>query len=115
MIPVYVAVALLRQTPLFGYLGDLFNPVMGHLGLPGEAALAWVTGTFVNLYAAAAVVVDLHMTTREITILALMLGISHSQVMETAIVGKMKGRPIIVTSARLLFSLFAGFLLNIIW
>jgi len=115
MIPVYIFVAILKQTPLFNYLSGLFQPLMTYFGLPGKAALAIITGTFVNLYAAAAVTVDLHLTTREVTIMALILGISHSQVMETAIVAKMKGRPVLVTSLRVIFAFTAGFLLNWIW
>jgi hypothetical protein len=105
---------LLRLTPAFDYLSAFFQPLMKYLGLPGESAIAIVTGTFVNLYAAAAVVADLEMTTRQLTILALILGLSHSQIMETAIVGKMKARPYFVTPIRVVFSLVSGFVLNLI-
>lgn len=86
---------------------------MGFFGLPGESAVAIITGTFVNLYAAAAVVADLDMTGRQLTILALILGVSHSQIMETAIIGKMKARPYLVAPLRVIVSLCAGFVLNI--
>lgn len=115
MIPVYILVAALKQTAIFDYLGKLFYPLMRYFGLPGEAALAIVTGTIVNLYAAAAVTVDLHLSARQLTIMALILGISHSQVMETAIVGRMGGRPLLVTPLRIIFSLFAGLTLNLVW
>lgn len=115
MIPVYILVAVLKLTPVFGYLGDLFHPLMIYLGLPGEAALAIVTGNIVNLYAAAAVAADLHMTVRQMTVMALILGISHSQVMETAIVGKMRARPVIVSCLRIGFSVLAGWTLNFLW
>lgn len=113
IIPVYILTALLKLTPFFEYVGELFEPFMKFLGLPGESAVAIVTGTFVNLYAAAAVVADLEMTGRQLTILALVLGVSHSQIMETAIVGKMKARPYLVTPLRVIVSLCAGFVLNI--
>lgn len=115
MIPVYIFVAILKRTPLFDYLGDLFSPLMKYFGLPGEAALALVTGMIVNLYAAAAVIADLRLDTRQVTIIALILGISHSQIMETAIVTKMKGRPFLVTSLRLSISIIAGIILNLVW
>jgi hypothetical protein len=114
MIPVYILVAFLRQTPAFAYLCGVFEPLMKYFGLPGEAALAIVTGMIVNLYAAAAVVADLHMDVRQVTVLALILGISPSQIMETAIVGKMRARPAIVTSIRIIFSLAAGLVLNLV-
>jgi len=115
MIPVYILVAILKQTILFSYLDGLFQPLMRYFGLPGEAALAIVTGTMVNLYAAAAVAADLHMSVRQVTVMAMILGISHSQVMETAIVGKMRGRPFVVTTMRIGFSIFAGLILNLAW
>ena len=115
MIPVYILVAILKQTLIFDYLAGVFQPYMKFFGLPGEAALAIVTGTVVNLYAAAAVIADLHMTTRQVTIIALILGISHSQIMETAIVARMRAKPIYVTGMRIAFSLFAGFILNVLW
>jgi hypothetical protein len=113
IIPVYVVTALLKLTPFFDYVGGIFEPFMKFIGLPGESAVAIVTGTFVNLYAAAAVVADLEMNARQLTILALILGISHSQIMETAIVGKMRARPYLVTPLRVIFSLCAGFVLNL--
>jgi hypothetical protein len=114
MVPVYVAVALLKLTPAIDYISGLFEPLMVYFGLPGESALAFVTGTFVNLYAALAVIAGLDLTARQITILAIMLGISHSQIMESAILIKMKARPFWVTSARVVFSFVCGLILNLI-
>ncbi|UCC78969.1 MAG: nucleoside recognition protein [Candidatus Zixiibacteriota bacterium] len=112
MIPVYILTAVLKLTPALDYISGLFEPLMEHIGLPGSSAIALVTGTFVNLYAAAAIVAGLDMTSRQLTILALMLGFSHSQIMETAIIGKMKARPFYVTPLRVLFGLFSGFVLH---
>ncbi len=108
MIPVYIVTALLKLTPALDYISGLFQPFMKYLGLPGEAAIALVTGTFVNLYAAAAIIAGLDMTGRQLTIIAVILGISHSQIMETAIVGKMKARPWLVTPMRVVFGLSTG-------
>ncbi len=87
---------------------------MTYFGLPGNSALAYVTGTFVNLYAALAIVAGIDITGRQVTILAIMLGISHSQIMEGAVLAKMKARPVIVTIARVVFSLLCGFVLNLV-
>lgn len=114
MIPVYILTALLKLTPALDYISGLFEPLMEYIGLPGSSAIALVTGTFVNLYAAAAIVAGLDMTSRQLTILALILGFSHSQIMETAIIGKMKARPIYVTPLRVIFGLFSGFVLHMI-
>lgn len=114
MIPVYIVITLLKLTPVLDFISGIFQPLMKYVGLPGSSAIALVTGTFVNLYAAAAIVAGLDMTSRQLTILALILGFSHSQIMETAIIGKMKARAYLVTPARVLFGLLAGFILHLI-
>lgn len=114
MVPVYIAVALLKLTPVIDYISDLFKPFMIYFGLPGSTALALVTGTFVNIYAALAITAGLGLSAREVTILAVMLGISHSQIMEGAILIKMKSKPFLVMSARVVFSFIMGLLLNLI-
>lgn len=114
MVPVYIVVALLKLTPVIDFISGLFEPIMVYFGLPGESALAYVTGSFVNLYAALAVIAGLGLTARQITILAIMLGVSHSQVMESAILVKMKARPFWVSSARVAFSFACGLILNFI-
>jgi len=113
MIPVYVIVYFLKFTPVMDYLSSLFEPFMVYFGLPGQSALSYITGTFVNLYAALAIIAGLDLNGRQVTILAVMLGISHSQIMETAILAQMRARPIIVSTARVIFSLIVGFLLNL--
>jgi len=114
MAPIYVAVALLKLTPAMDYVSGLFEPIMVYFGLPGESALAYVTGSFVNIYAALAITAGLGLTVRQITILAIMLGISHSQIMESAILIKMKARPLAVSLARIIFSFICGWILNLI-
>jgi len=61
-IPLYVGVTLLKGTPVLDLLGKVFAPVMGLFGLPGEAAFAFVAAFLLNLYAAIAVIVPLHLT-----------------------------------------------------
>ncbi len=112
MAPVYVLTAILKLTPAIDFISNIFEPLMKYLGLPGSSAIALVTGTFVNLYAAAAIIAGLEMSSRQLTILALVLGFSHSQIMETAIVSKMKARPYFVTPLRVIFGLAAGLLIH---
>ncbi len=114
MVPVYVIVALLKLTPVIDYISGFFQPLMRYFGLPGESALAYVTGAVVNLYAALAVVAGLGLSERQLTILAIMLGVSHSQIMESAILLKMRARPFWVSSARVVFSFACGLILNLI-
>jgi spore maturation protein SpmB len=114
IIPVYVVTAILKLTPAFDYISGIFAPFMKYFGLPGETAVALITGTFINLYAAAAILAGLDLTMRQMTIIALILCISHSQIMETAIVSKMKAMPIAVMTARVFVAIGGGIFLNYI-
>ncbi|MDL2259878.1 hypothetical protein LJB99_03255 [Deltaproteobacteria bacterium OttesenSCG-928-K17] len=58
-IPAMVLARLLLYFDLVPYLSTLFRPLMALVGLPGEAALVWVTGMLANLYVAVAVFVSL--------------------------------------------------------
>lgn len=101
MVPVFVAVYLLRQTPVFGSIADFFRPFMGLLGLPGDAALAIVVGNTVNLYSAIAVLAPLELSWQQLTVASIFLGISHSHPMEGAIMYKMKTRFVTIALLRL--------------
>jgi len=85
MIPVYVIISVLARTPVLGAVANFFKPAMGIWGLPGDAALAMVLGHFVNLYAALAVIAAGHWDPTAVTVAAVILGISHSHIMESAI------------------------------
>lgn len=114
MTPVYIFVSILKKLEVLEVLAGYFSPFMKFFGLPGEAALAVVLGWTVNLYAAIAAFAGLGLSTRQVTILAVMLGVSHSLFMETAIIGRMKARPWVILPIRIVMSLFIGALLNLI-
>jgi hypothetical protein len=107
MIPVFIAVYLLRQTPVFDRVAVFFRPYMGVLGLPGDAALAVIVGSLVNLYSAVAVLAPLELSWQQVTVAAIFLGVSHSHPMEAAIMYKMKTRFLTLVFLRLV----VGFLL----
>lgn len=107
MVPIFIAVYLLRQTPVFGAVADFFRPYMGLLGLPGDTALAMVLGNSINLYSAIAVLAPLELSWQQLTIAALFLGVSHSHPMEGVIMHKMKTRFITIACIRVV----VGFLL----
>jgi hypothetical protein len=84
-------------------------------GLPGEAALALIAGCLANLYAAIAVLTPLNLTSREVTIVALILGIAHSLPIETPITKKTGVNAAVMLFARVFVGLLAGALLNLLW
>jgi hypothetical protein len=112
MVPVYAAVTFLKFTPVLKAIAAFCAPAMRFFALPGDAALALVMGNAVNLYAAIAVMITIHLEPAQITLLAVMLGISHSQVMETTIMNKMKINGWAVMALRMVMSLLVGLVLG---
>jgi spore maturation protein SpmB len=108
MVPVYLIVTFLKFTPVLPALAHFFSPYMQIFGLPGGAALAIVIGNTVNLYAAIAVIASLKMSSQQVTIIAVMLAISHSLPMEITITQKMKTRFMTILFLRLSVSFLAG-------
>jgi spore maturation protein SpmB len=115
IIPFYVVMALIKQTPLVEAIGTFFKPLMAAAGLPGEAALGLVAGYLVNLYAAIAVLTPLDLSAKDVTVAALMLGISHSLTIETPITYKTGANAWVLTLARIGLSFLSGAALNLIW
>jgi hypothetical protein len=114
MIPVYIFIMILKEIGVVGKLAGFFAPLMVYFGLPGEASLVIATGWTVNLYGAIAVLAGLNFTVRQTTILAVMLGFSHSLLLETAIINQMKGRPWILLALRISVGLISGLILNLV-
>lgn len=114
MIPVYFVVTILKHTFLLEYISNLFIPFMNILGLPGEAAIVLVLGNVINLYAALGAVATLTLTSKEITIIAVMLSFSHSLFMETAVAKKTGVNVAIILLIRLTLAILSGVLLNIL-
>jgi spore maturation protein SpmB len=86
MLPVTLAVTLLKISPLLGWLSEIFKPVMGLVGLRGETALPFILGSVLNLYVAIGAMIPLGLTAKETTILATMLLLSHNLFVETAVI-----------------------------
>ena len=114
MVPVFTAVYLLRQTPLFGQIAGFFRPYMGFLGLPGDVVLAVVIGNMVNLYSAIAVLAPLPLSWQELTVASIFLGVSHSHPMEGAIMYKMKTRFVTIALLRLVVGFLLAWIMKLI-
>src|SRR5512143_3230298 len=114
-VPLYVAVTLLKETPFLEVLGKVFAPVMGSFGLPGEAAFAFVAAFLLNLYAAIAVIVPLHLTPFQVTQCGLMMGVAHNLVVEGAVLSTTGARGGVLTLCRLVIACAAGLLLRGLW
>lgn len=114
IIPIYIIMTFLQYTPIIDLVARLFEPLMKVIGLPGNAAIALVLGNLINLAAAIGVIVTLSMTTKQITIIAVMLSFSHALPIETAVCKKIGVSGGLVIFIRLSIALLSGLLLNII-
>jgi hypothetical protein len=106
--PVYTVVTILKYTSVIRIFAEFMAPLMRHFGLPGEAALAIIIGNLVNLYAGLGAVTALKITTEQLTVLSLMLLLSHSQILETAVFFQIRAKWWLLWAIRLVVSLLAG-------
>lgn len=113
VVPIYVLVTLLSFTPAIDHIARFCAPFMQYLGLPGESSLALVVGNALNIYAALGVISSLQLDNREITIIAMMLLMSHTIVVESAVAGKCGINPWFVGLTRVLLAILSGLLLNL--
>ncbi len=80
------AILLLRQFGALSYISSALAPLCRFVGLPGEAALAYVSAYFVNIYACIAAIDAIHLTDpRAVTLVAVMALCAHNVIAETAV------------------------------
>jgi len=106
--PVYTVVTVLKYTPVIRVFAEFMAPLMKHFGLPGEAALAIILGNIVNLYAGLGAITALKITTAQLTVLSLMLLLSHSQILETAVFFQIRAKWWLLWFIRMVLSFAAG-------
>lgn len=108
------AILLLRYFNILPWFSKIISPVFNYVGLPGEASLAFVTGYFVNVYSAIAVMVTLDLDVRAMTILAIMILCAHNMITETAVQNKTGSSILRIVLMRTLSAFILGFVLNLI-
>jgi hypothetical protein len=87
---------------------------MGWLGLPGSAALPILLGCLLNLYAAIGAMTALALTPDQITVLAVLLLISHNLIVEGAVVQKAGMNGLAFSLLRLVAGFLAGAVVNLL-
>lgn len=88
MIPAYGATLVLERLGVIQWLAHLARPLMSVLGLPGDAAVPLMVGYVLNIYAAVGSMQALHLSARQITVLAIAILIGHNLLVEGAILHK---------------------------
>lgn len=112
MVGVSFLIMLLQYFGIIAWISNLLTPVFSSFGLPGEAALAYVSGYFVNCYTAMAVMSTLSLDMRAATILAVMVLCSHNMIVETTVQAKTGSSAIRIVIIRTFSAFFLAFVLN---
>jgi len=115
LLSTYLVVHVLKEYGVVQILDRYLTPVLRLVGLRGELSIPLLSGYLGNIYFALGPAGALQLTTKEATILAVMLGLCHSLIIEAAILQKAGVSALRVTAWRLVISLGAGALLNVIW
>lgn len=113
--PITVIVSVLKYTPVIGFLSRMLEPFMGFFGLSGESAIVLVLGNVLNLYAAIGAMLTMELTIKEVYILSIMLSLSHSLIVETAITSKIGVKPWNIALIRLGMGFLCAFILHFFW
>jgi len=85
MLPISLAVTVAQHYGLIDALAVYLDPVMRWVGLPGKAAVGFLTGAFVTTYAGIAAMLQLSLTLREATIVGIMMCLCHALFVESAV------------------------------
>lgn len=88
MLPVSLLVTLLSYYDILPALAALAEPLFTLIGLPGSAALVFITSIFTNIYTVVALLANLDFSLREGIIIAVMCLISHGFIVETVVLKK---------------------------
>ena len=112
-IPLSLLTIALKQWGIIDVIAPLFAPLMGLMGLPGEAAITLVAGFTNSIYAALATLSAFDLTPRQVTILGVVLGLAHSLFIETAILSKLKMATVKIAFFRMGTAFLTGMLMNV--
>ncbi len=111
-VAVSFAILFLKYFKLLPIFSNFISPVFNYIGLPGEAALAYVSGYFVNVYAAISAAVAVDLDIRATTILSVMVLCSHNMITETAVQKKTGSSAVRMVIIRTISAFLLAFVLN---
>lgn len=114
MIPVSLLMALLQYFGLLSVVSKSIAPLFSALGLPPEAAFAYLSGYFMSVYASISAMGFLTLTARQITILGIMVLISHNMIVETSVQKKTGSKAWRMVLLRTLSAFAVAYVLNLL-
>lgn len=113
--PITLIITILQFTPVLPWVIDKISPLMGLIGLSGEAAVPIVLGNVLNLYAGIAAIISFDFTVKEVFIMAIMLSFSHNLIIESAVASKVGIKWWIIVGIRIGLALVAAIVINLVW
>jgi spore maturation protein SpmB len=113
-VPVSLAVAALDWFGAIKALAAFLDPVMGYVGLPGEASLALISAISVNVYSVIAVIGAIGLSGRALAILSVMCLVCHNLPVETAIMKKTGSSALKMVFLRIAMMIGVGFFFNLV-
>ncbi len=114
IIPISLAVSILHYLGVIDIIARYLAPVFSVVGLPGEAAIVFITSIFLSLYAPIAIIATLPLDARDIIILAVMCLIAHNMIVETAVQSKTGSSYAGMFILRIVSAFIAAFFLNLL-
>ena len=108
------AVFLMQYTGLLTWISAALSPLFHIFGLPGDAAMAFVSGYCINIYSSIGVISTLELSAREITILATMSTAAHAIFVEGAVLHRTGTPPLYSIAVRTVASILIGMALNLL-
>jgi len=119
MVPIILAVKLLKELGLIAYLAWPLAPVMALVGLPPEMGLVWATAMLNNIYSGIIVLLSLAdsapLTQAQATVLASMILVAHNLPVELTIARKSGPRLGFQLLVRVLGALVLGLVLHLFY
>jgi hypothetical protein len=113
--PITLIVSILQYTPIIHWCAKLIAPLMGFIGLSGDAAIPLVLGNCLNLYAGIGAILSLDLTVKEVFILAVMLSFSHNLFIETGVALKVGVKLWVILTVRIGLAVVSAFFINLLW
>ncbi|HXU10686.1 MAG TPA: nucleoside recognition domain-containing protein [Candidatus Binatia bacterium] len=107
-IPTFVVMDFLKRMGVIDRIGEACAPVMTLFRLPGEAAIPVLLGLLLNVFTATAALGSLGLSGGQVTTLALMVGMAHTLVIETAVLKSAGARVLSLLGYRLLMAVLVG-------
>ncbi|MGN0281505.1 MAG: nucleoside recognition domain-containing protein [Prevotella sp.] len=114
MIPISLAVTLMQHFGILAWIATWINPMFVHFGLPGESAMAFISGAAAGTYAGLAVMMSIPLTMKQASIMALMIALCHALPMECSVNRKTGSSFWTMGAIRIIMALACAMILNAI-